>query len=671
MNLLCDHKSLCIAPLLLLPQLHDYWYTERDMIFSTIRSVVAGLGLFALIALFPTSAFAQQAERITNFDSRIEVQENGTVVVTETITYDFGANDRHGIFRYLPTAYLTNEGNTLVIPTDILSITDEEGNDYPYELITPNSSTIEAKIGDPDATITGEHIYRIRYIMYGVIDQYESADELYWNITGNGWTVPIQSARAEIILPSATAPELNATACYTGVRGTTESACSISSEDNQRYIIESDRGLAYFEGLTAAIAFEKGMIRPYSTLIVETDPIESRVTVNGRSHSSENPIEVRLSEGVYAVSASKIGYISEQESILVQSDAPTTLRLSLQKNWAWSVLQTALPIGLFAVGVLWLIYHWWKTGRDPKGTGTIIAQYEAPDGLTPGEVGVIYDQRAQMHDITATVIHLAEQGYLHIRDDEPESKKKKNRKYTLIKQRDINAALPRYEIALFDAIFTGKKKEVKLDDLKDKFYKHVPKIRSQLYDDLVEQGYYPHRPDTRRGLYFGIGAGLIMIGLASTPILIQLLDTGLYFLIALLGVAFMIAAPLMPRRTRKGATTYEYILGFRRYLMIAEKERLKFFNSPEQYQNLFERFLPFAVALKVEEEWAKQFEGKFEGTPEWYEGGNAMNAIAFTSSLSSMTQSVSSTMTSSPSSSGSSGGGFSGGGFSGGGGGSW
>jgi uncharacterized membrane protein len=136
-------------------------------------------------------------------------------------------------------------------------------------------------------------------------------------------------------------------------------------------------------------------------------------------------------------------------------------------------------------------------------------------------------------------------------------------------------------------------------------------------------------------------------------------------------VIFMVINSLMPAKTVKGVATKEYILGLKLYLQIAEKDRLQFNNAPEKKPEIFEKLLPYAMVLGVDEAWAKEFEGIYTVPPQWYEGyhGGAFSAIAFNHSLSSFNSMASSSMGSAPGGSG--GGGFSGGGGGGGGGGGW
>jgi uncharacterized membrane protein len=131
----------------------------------------------------------------------------------------------------------------------------------------------------------------------------------------------------------------------------------------------------------------------------------------------------------------------------------------------------------------------------------------------------------------------------------------------------------------------------------------------------------------------------------------------------------------------KGVLAREHIRGLKEYLMLAEKERIKFHNAPEKNPELFEKLLPMAMVLGVEREWAAQFKDIYLTQPSWYEGGPTglgFSSIIFVGNINSFASATHGAIVSSMGAAGGAsgfggggGGGFSGGGFGGGGGGSW
>ncbi|MFA6042728.1 MAG: DUF2207 domain-containing protein [Patescibacteria group bacterium] len=331
----------------------------------------------------------------------------------------------------------------------------------------------------------------------------------------------------------------------------------------------------------------------------------------------------------------------------------------------WTVL--LIPIGWFLMH-----QHWRKRGKDPKGRGTIIPEYEAPEKLRPAMLGTVWDGSGDMRDISATIIDLAVRGHLKIKD-----LGKKNYEFTrLVNPKDtLNA----FEQKLFDELFlkTASKKTVELKDLKQKFYTAIPELKKQLHEALVTDGYYTKNPANAKATYLTL-AGFLIIGpwvlFASTGVF------PLITVISLSAVGFIVLAYgfFMPQRTVKGAEVRERIEGFKWFLSVTEKERLKFHNAPERKPEQFQALLPYAMVLEVEKQWAQQFASLEMQPPSWYTAspGNVFNALFLASVMSDFRSSANSAMVSRPASaggggSGFGGGGFSGGGFGGGGGGSW
>ena len=188
-----------------------------------IRRIVFLVTLVISVLVWTKPLFAQ-SELISSFHSNIIISEDATVTITETVLYDFGTERRHGIFRDVPVIYENTEGRKFRVSLSIQSVTDEEGRPYQYEVSSYGNDT-RIKIGDPDKTVTGEHTYIITYTARGVITYFSDHDELYWNVTGNGWEVPIDRAEATIVFDTSikerALPEVRVD-CFTGAEGSTE-----------------------------------------------------------------------------------------------------------------------------------------------------------------------------------------------------------------------------------------------------------------------------------------------------------------------------------------------------------------------------------------------------------------------------------------------------------------
>lgn len=340
------------------------------------------------------------------------------------------------------------------------------------------------------------------------------------------------------------------------------------------------------------------------------------------------------------------------------------------KKW-WPVLIPFLTfVGLFMV--------WYKRGRDPRGAGTIVTQFDAPEGLSPAEVGTLMDQGADDKDVFAEIIYLATKGYLKIFKEE-----KKGilgtEDYTLTQLKDEQSLENIFDKQLMRGLFASGlgsgselRKTVKMSELKNKFYTSLAEVKKTLYTTLTSGGYFKENPWRTKIKYVIPGAIILLLSFYCVKLLEMKAGESLWILRLSFfgsGLLFFIFAPFMPARTQKGVTAKEHILGFKNYLTVAEKDRIDFHNAPEKNSATFEKFLPYAMALGVEKAWAKQF-ADLNVRPSWYgsTSGGMFNAIALSSGMSHFSSVAKSNMAASPSSGA---GGSSGGGFGGGGGGSW
>jgi hypothetical protein len=321
---------------------------------------------------------------------------------------------------------------------------------------------------------------------------------------------------------------------------------------------------------------------------------------------------------------------------------------------------------------------WYALGRDPRRR-PIVPQYEPPEGLTPAEAGTLVDNSPDLRDVTATLVDLAVRGYLRIEEEE-ESKflgllTSTDYRFALVKPQPEWTGLQPHERALLDELFLhGGRKSVDAAALENSFYRALPGIRNQIFAQLLERGYYRQRPDRVRRTYVvgGMMAALLLAaGGAWVSGRLGTAPGSAIFAGTLTGIIVAVFGLFMPARTWRGARALEGVLGFEEFLDRVEGERLeRMVKTPE----MFERFLPYAMALGVERSWARAFEGIYKQQPEWYRSHHpgVLHSRALVSRLGSMSSRTGSAMGSSPRSTGGSGfssGGSSGGGRGGGGGG--
>jgi len=213
-------------------------------IFKTVIFTCVSVVIFGVV----TPVFAQEPWVINSFESEINVQENGSLLVEEHITVEFD-EERHGIFREIPVWYEDAFNNNIKTGIKILEVSQ----DGEKAMIDESSDGINliVRIGDPDEYIMGIHEYVISYRVKHAILFFDDYDEIYWNATGSKWPVPVLKSSAVVILPDGA--EMFDTSCYVGPKGSTSQDCGIATDENSAAFAAEDF-------LTVAVGFEKGFV---------------------------------------------------------------------------------------------------------------------------------------------------------------------------------------------------------------------------------------------------------------------------------------------------------------------------------------------------------------------------------------------------------------------------
>jgi Predicted membrane protein (DUF2207). len=626
-------------------------------------TLVAALAVIALF-LATGAAHAQTDWTVTSFDSTYKIDQPGLVHVTEDIRVDFSGEPHHGIFRYTPDRYSFDDQHDRKIDLTDVTVTNGAGNAEQFET-SEDGPNFVIKIGDPNVTVSGPQEYRINYTLNGALNPFSDHDEFFWNVTGNGWDVPIEAAGARVVAPTNQAHPIpiEKIDCFQGETEATDRC--LTSEISAGHL-----GTA--EGLAPLTAGPEANFRSRGTLL----PGEGMTIVVG------------IEKGAVTV-------------------APPVLVAKLKSKTIGDYFDvTPLTVGVMAVllvGLLAAIARlWWVQGRDrwlgdmfylneapatPSAESTkplmahetIVVEFTPPEldaktkrRLRPAEIGVLLDERADTLDVTATIVDLAVRKHLVIKETKSGGVvglfKKKDYELTRLTI-DAGDLLP-YETQLKDALFdTGD--TVKLSELKNKFHDDLAKVKAALYKQTLEDKLFPRNPETVRNVIRIAGVVVGALGGAMAYGFGALFGGGLIgvpFIVA--GVLLLFTASAFPRRTGNGRVLFRRSLGFRRFMVESDKAREKFAENA----NLFHDYLPYAIVYGCVDRWAKVFKdlGLDPGTPTYYVGAGPFIAASFADSMTSFSSSISSTMASTPGGSGGSGfGGGSGGGGGGGGGGAW
>jgi hypothetical protein len=618
--------------------------------FKKTLAKALALALFALPILGVTqtalaSAVTTQNWEITDFHSTIFIDQSSLLKVTETIQADFTNERHHGIIRAIPYKYNARFGTIKNIKIRLHEAVNSSNETWKTS-VDKESGYYNIRMETKDGSyLTGPATFHLTYEVERAINffteennndspEYFPHDELYWNVTGTEWTVPITQASAEIHFPVPLEKPDTKLTCYTGILGSTEQNCSSKIKNATTVTFKSNKPLAQSEGLTIAVAMPEGTVTP--------------------------PSKARL------------------------------LAWFLADNWP-----LLMPlIVLLAMFLLWFF----KGRDPDVGKDTVIPHYKPPKGLTPTECGTIIDEVLHPRDITSTIIDFAIRGIIKIKEIEKDYKlillkdytKESLREYEKLildalfikpaKAYDLaNKKLPGFikwltEKTEKEDMEERHKKEILVSEIKNHFPRKIKEIRKSIMGKLVQDGYFPSSPAKTRSKYWGFGIVILVIASSTGDSMYAVWGLGMMLSILASAGIIMGFGLYMPRKTHKGRETYYVLKGLYEYMNTAEKDRMKF---QEKANIFFEKLLPYAASFGLVKKWTKAFEGLLSAPPHWYQParGGHFTFIHFGKSLNNFEKSVrKNTFPKGKSSAGSGGsafsggGGFSGGGFGGGGG---
>ena len=623
--------------------------------------------ILAIATLFISAAFAQQEERIIRFHSDIKIETDGRIEVAEHIrVYAGGKEIRRGIIREIPLYRENNKGKKVRMDYNVLAVR-RNGADTRYEIKEENGNML-IYIRDMNVLLDpGEYDFTVVYESYGQVGFFDDFDELYWNVTGNTSVFAVEQASAAITLPR----NANAirTDFYTGVSGAKGKDCRVEDRGNMQ-VFTSTRRLAPREGLTVAVAFPRDVItRP-------PPPAKAQALWNDNNYA------------VCGLAGAAIFLLFSLISILIAGRRP--------------VKPVAIPA------------------------------FTPPRNLSPASIRYIATRVFDNKAFTATLVEMAVKCAMSIRCE-------KKKKYSLVNKMNTERLRPE-ELQMHATFFGGSKKisEVKVDNinfkkfskaetdlekamkkqwnLKDYF--HVNKLHigtGGLILNAIFALYIILTGATAAvGIAFSIACPFIVLEISSwltaaisSPktgcglgvvmtifiVIIVMMAVGenvdqiihwpsvVFF--AAMSLAYFFYTRRIRMFTAEGATLNAEIDGFKMYLKTAEEHRLNMLTPPERTPELFERLLPYSIALDVANDWCEKFDDvlkRINYQPEWYNGAEDISVTGFATTFSALSTSFdrsvgnaqkdpssSDSSGSSDWSSGSSGGGYSGGGGGGGG----
>lgn len=227
----------------------QYWTKMKG------RSILSGTCLL-LVTVFMSLTVQAQNERILNYKTKIEVNEDRSITVTELIKVHVeGYVFKRGITRYLPTTRYLND-RLINVHYDIEMVL-KDGIKEPYHTESQGNGIV-MYLGYPDVFLEpGDYTYTIVYSVKDQIGFYDDYDEIYWNAVGTENQVPTDRASCEVILPKGT--DVIQQSAYVGSRGKSDQDFTVDQNGNVIHYTVTRR-LAPGEGFTVAVGFEKGVM---------------------------------------------------------------------------------------------------------------------------------------------------------------------------------------------------------------------------------------------------------------------------------------------------------------------------------------------------------------------------------------------------------------------------
>ena len=669
--------------------------------------------LMSIAILFAASfvAFAQQqTERIIRFHSDIKIETDGRIEVAEHIKVYAGGNEiKRGIVRELPL-YRENDKRKKVKMDYSILLVQCNGGDTKYRT-ERSSDKLEVYIGDANVQLSaGEYDYTIVYESYGHIGFFDDFDELYWNVTGTEWIFPIEQASAAITLPGVA--KAIQTDFYTGVKGAKGKDCRVEDRGNIQ-VFKSTRRLARGEGLTAAVGFTRDIITrppPPSKAVVFWNKHTYGICglagavicllyflismlMAGKPHIK--PVAIPLFTPPRNLSPASIRYLTKKKydnksftATLVEMAVKSAMSILCDEKKTYSLVnkinterlrpeEQQMHTTIFA-------------GTETKSTALLQQLMKSAENNPALRESLNFEELQK--GLSETEVKVSQTNHIKFSKAGADLKEAMEKQWNLndyFRENNLRIATGGVILNLIFVLYmilTGGTAEVC----------RALVLASPLIVWEVIYLFTPTRKIMKSGFFnscmscLGFTTAFIVVGtmlgmalMESDNLAIHLPSAGFF---AAMSLAYVYYAKRLKMFTADGATLSAEIDGFKMYMKTAEEHRLNMLTPPERTPELFEKFLPYSIALDVSNEWCKKFDDvlkRFHYQPEWYGGAEDISVTDFATTFSALSTSFGRSISnaqrdpssdssgSSDWSSGSDGGGYSGGGGGGGGGRGW
>ncbi|MBK7405397.1 MAG: DUF2207 domain-containing protein [Phycisphaerales bacterium] len=580
---------------------------------------VSGLVALLLVLLAP-HAWGQGLDwDIDSFDVEVEVGPDASMLVRERIVADFSREAHHGIFREIPYRY-RRAGSSFDLRLAVVSVEDGQGHPRRWAR-ERRGGKLRLRIGDADQTLTGLQEFVVVYRVERGLLSFDTHDELYWNVTGTEWPVPIERASCTVTLPGAVDAASIRSRSYLGAFGTGASGPEPVIAGRE---VEFRTGvpLREWEGLTVVVGWAPGAI-------------------------------------TFPDWTTRAGWFVTDNGVLV---APVLTALLMLLLWRVFGRDRGAPGPI-------VVQYSAPDGLSPLEVGTLIDERVDTRDVTAALVGLAVRGYLRIDASGAAIL-----GSIDAKDVVLWKLREADRQLTDAERMLLGKVFAEGKRTSLSDL--QHKFYAQLPDISRKTYDALVVGGYFASSPSGVRGAW---------MVMGVLWAIAWVLLAVAVVKSDAAPPIPWIIAAVLGAPqLLVLAPHMPRRTAKGRRALEAVKGLEEYVVRAERRELEERAAKDGFQAHFESLLPYALAFGLVERWGEKFEGLFTPEPGWYVGpsGSPLSASLLAMQLGRTTGSMGTAMTSLPRSSGGSSsgfggggsgfsGGFSGGGGGGGGGGAW
>ncbi|MES2218660.1 MAG: DUF2207 domain-containing protein [Pseudomonadota bacterium] len=567
-----------------------------------MKALIIKLSLSILIILglgFSSAAFAEEA--INNFVSNVYINNNGSADISETITVHAEQKKiQYGLVRWMPKFY-RDQTNHLTTITYFVTNVLVNNLPTPYHIIQDEKTT-GIFIGSPNHLLPpGDYTYLIQYHINNAVVLGQLSDQFYWNVTGSGtgWQIPIENVDATVHLPKGAFVQRYAG--YTGKFGAQTHNYFVSSPLGSNEInFATTQPIAPGEELTIGVSWPAGFIHVVAP--------------------QQNPF---------------LQFIYNRENAIA------TFFLLMLLIYCRAV--------------------WQYENHEPK-KGSVVPLFHPPESMSPSALRYIQKMTFDNKALTVAIISMAVKGYLVIEEDE-------HNNFTLIKKPTENVNLSRAEQALASIIFE-KSDALELNVKNHLRILHAQdELKKNLRDEYEKTFFVTHASFLVPAFVIGF-FGIVVLAIASRDISTVfftsvMLTLAVFYLsvqmpkatdavrdfarrnieadkVAMFGrmliTIFLIVVivisivtiedavtalglviitcilsiqvlfyHLLKAHTPEGRKLMAEVAGFKMYLANSKQDNKIKTKPPEKTVELYEKYLPYAIALDVEDRWGEQF----------------------------------------------------------------